>query len=364
MKKRPQEPTEQLNTPAPAVAEPEETYSLEDIMREFGGWTKQPDPEPAPVPEPEPVPVPNPEPEKEAEPKAEESPKPAADVMRVAAETEPQAKPKPSFKLIDLSGDTIPFKAVTDEDLQEAEPEKKGDPVEMPEEPEQPAPDRKQEKAEEKARKRSEQRLRKQEAQRRKAQKQALRAARREEPEVVYPSPEDACAAYAKVGTLRLRLLATFLMTLVSGMLLALTQYPLGSLDLTGSLRPFSVAMLAILLGQCVLSYEVFVRGIYQALSMRFDLMSLLTLAALVSIGDAFFAIPQERAPFCTGISLSLLLALTMLASAWIPPDAENRTVHGEPGGGGEGRKSLAWVGLHFPWGRQPGRFYGHAGNA
>ena len=75
----------------------------------------------------------------------------------------------------------------------------------MPEEPEQ-IPDKKQLKAGEKAQKRSIQRLKKQEAQRRKAQKAALRAARREEPEIVYPSPENACAAYAKAGTLRLPL--------------------------------------------------------------------------------------------------------------------------------------------------------------
>ena len=71
-----------------------------------------------------------------------------------------------------------------------------------------------------------------------------------------------------------------------------------------------AAGMLALLLGQCLLSYEVFIRGIYQALTMRFDLLSLLTLTAVLVIGDGFFAIPAGRVPFCTGVSVALLLAL------------------------------------------------------
>ena len=230
---------DQLNIPSPAAVEPEESYSLEDIMREFGGWTQREEPEgpellwepeqpPKQEPKPEPPPLvvkkqaEPPPPAQEPEPPVPEEPKPPvvlkevsvtvtpkaesarSEIMRVAAaETE---KPKPSFKLIDLSGDTIPFRAVREEDLKEPEPDAPSAPAEMPEEPVQ-SPDKKQEKADLKARRRSEQRLKKQEAQRRKAQKAALRAARREEPEIVYPSPEEACKAYAKAGSLRLRLL-------------------------------------------------------------------------------------------------------------------------------------------------------------
>ena len=315
------EPEEQLNMAAPPVAEPEETYSLEDIMREFGGWTKREDPEPEPIPEvpppedPAPEPQPAPPPASVPEPPAPvkivrlEPEKKPSEVMRVAADPEPK-KPKTTFKLVDLSGDTIPFQAVKEENLEESAPPVHTEPVEMPEEPAGPEPDRKQEKAEARARKRSAQRLKKQEQQRRKAQRQARRAARREEPEMIYPSPEDACAAYAKAGTLRLRLLASGLMMLVSVCLLAVTSWPLGGLDLTDSVGPFSTAMLALLLGQCLLSYEVFIRGIYQALTMRFDLLSLLTLTAVLVIGDGFFAIPAGRVPFCTGVSVALLLAL------------------------------------------------------
>ena len=332
MKKKHREPEEQLHMEpqSSAVVETEETYSLEDIMREFGGWRTLPETEPAREPEPaaspEPAAAPNPEPKPEplplvvrkAEPAAESAAEPGPEsapeseappakdhVVRVAAPAEEAPRPKPSFKLVDLSGDTIPFKTVREEDLTEAEPEPAPKPVEMPEEPNEDKDPRQARRTG----KREEQRLKKLERQRRKARRAALRAARREEPEMVYPSPEDACAAYAKVGTLRLRLLVCLVLSVCSALLLLLSQYTLGSLDLTGSLRSFSVVMTALLLAQSLLSYEVFIRGIYQALKLRFDLMSLLTLATIVTVADSFQAIPDGRQPFCTVTAMALLLA-------------------------------------------------------
>ena len=277
MEKEPQELDLQLNNPAPA-----EDYSLEDIMREFGGWSKAEEPAP--------------------EPPQEE----ASSIMRVAA-PEPQKESK--FKLVDLTGDTVRFTPVTESDLEE-EPTPKAEPVEMPDEPEQPEPDREQEREHRKAQKREAKRLRRLASQRKKALRAQRRNQRRNEPEVVYPSPEDACAAYAKGGSLRLRLLAAGGMTVLSLLLLVLGQYPIGSLDLTGNRPLFSVMMLALLLAQSVLSLDVFVRGMYQALKMRFDLTSLLALTVLVTVADAFFAIPAGRTPFCATSSLALLIAL------------------------------------------------------
>lgn len=314
MKKRPRElrePEKQLNSQASPAAEPEESYSLEDIMREFGGWTK-PEPEPEPIPEPEPVPEPEPEPAPEPDAAPESAakfspvPEETPEFMRVAAQPE-QEKPKSSFKLVDLTGDTIPFKTVTEEDLEKAKQvQVPRASVQMPDEPEEPDQERRQEKQDQRTRKR----VKKLERQRRKARKAALRAARREEPEVVYPSPEDACAAYAKVGTLRLRLMVCTLLAAASAALLGLSWQPIGSLDLTGSARMFSIVMLALLLGQCLLSYEVFIRGIYHALRLRFDLMSLLVLTVVVTVADGFLAIAEGRIPFCTAPALALLLAL------------------------------------------------------
>jgi len=277
MEKEPQELDIQLNNTAPA-----EDFSLEDIMREFGGWSKAEEPAP--------------------EPPQEE----ASSIMRVAA-PEPQKESK--FKLVDLTGDTVRFTPVTETDLEE-EPAPRAEPVEMPDEPEQPEPDREQEREHRKAQKREAKRLRRLASQRKKALRAQRRNQRRNEPEVVYPSPEDACAAYAKGGSLRLRLLAAGGMTVLSLLLLVLGQYPIGSLDLTGNRPLFSVMMLALLLAQSVLSLDVFVRGMYQALKMRFDLTSLLALTVLVTVADAFFAIPAGRTPFCATSSLALLIAL------------------------------------------------------
>ncbi len=287
MKDNPQELDLQLNTPAPEA----DSYSLEDIMKEFGGWTP---------PEPEPVPEPAPEPPAEA-----------PDLMRVAAPDTVGKADKPKFKLIDLSGDTVRFTPVTEEEAQAAaEPEPKAEPAEMPEEPEAPTPDKAREREQRRAQQREAKRLRRLASQRKKALKAQLRAQKREEPERVYPSPEDACAAYAKGGSQRLRMLGTGAMTAASMILLVLSQFPLGKLDFTGQKPMFSVIMLALLLAQSVLSLDVFLRGVYQALRMRFDLLSLLVLTVLLTVVDSFFAIPSGRIPFCATASLALLVAL------------------------------------------------------
>jgi len=288
----------QLNIDALSSVEPDgEQYSLEDIMREFGGWSK-----PAPEPEPELKPVPDPAPEP-VSPVSE----PASSVMRVAAESEKAEKP--AFRLVDLSGDTIPFKAVTEEQLQDAAAVEKSTPVEMPEEPEQALSQKqrqRQQRQVKKLRHQEQKRLR----QARRTERREARIRRRNAPELVYPSPEEACAAYAKGGTLRLRLLLCLLLTLASCVLLYLSEYPVASIDLTAHGRPISIAMLAMLLVQCLCSAEVLLRGIYQMIRLRFDLMSMLTVATALCFADAFFAISDMRTPLCAPPALALLLAL------------------------------------------------------
>lgn len=282
-----QEQELQLNTDASA---PEEEYSLEDIMREFGSWTTPPEPKPEPELEPEPAP------EEKSEEKPEEKPEPALPAV-------PAPKPKASrIKLTDLSGDTIRFGFVAAPE--EEEPPAPTTPVEMPEEP--PAPEEEQRRAI----KREEKRRKKLEAEAKRAARAEARAKKRDEPEVVYPSPEDACADYAKAGTLRIRLAAAICLTLLSAGLLVLGSFSLGGLDLREHLRGLSIAMLALLLLQSLLSAEVFLRGVYQALKLRFDLYSLLTVGVLATVADAFFAIPTDRAPFAAVQQLMLLFAL------------------------------------------------------
>lgn len=279
----------QLNNEVPE----QEQFSLEDILREFGGWTKPEEPEEEPAPAPEPPP----EPEKP----------PESEIMRVAA-SEKQEKP-PVSPLV-LSGDTVRFTPVAE--VPEPEPPVKTEPVEMPEEPE--TVDREQLRENRKARQREAKRLQRLHSQRKKAIRAARRAAWWDEPEATYATPEEACDAYARAGTLRIRLLLSGLMTLFSGMLLVLSVYPVGPVDLTGKSKLFSVMMLAVLLGQSLLSVDVLIKGVYRALRMRFDLSSLLVLNVVVTVLDSFTAIPAGRIPFCTVVSLALLLSLRSIS--------------------------------------------------
>lgn len=271
MEKDPQELDLQLNKEAPV-----EQYDLEDIMREFGGWTQEPEEEPP--------------------------------VLQQETVVLPEVKPE-----ADLSGDTIRFAPIQEEPEEEPEPVRL-EPVEMPEEPEVPEPDKAQLREERKAARRESRRFKRLARQRKKALRAKRRAMRRNEPDVVYPSAEDACAAYARGGTLRLRSMVCGLLFAVQIILLLLSRYPLGKLDMTGFGRTFSLLMLALLLAQSVLSGDVFLRGVYQALKMKFDLTTMLVLTVIVTVMDAFFAIPEGRAPFCGPASLALLVALRSLA--------------------------------------------------
>ncbi len=300
MKNDHQEPLEQLNIETPVETTPEEEAVLEELIREFGGWRKS-------EPEAEA------EPETEAEPASEpEAPSPM-EVVRVAAAIRAATQGP-----IDLTGDTIRFDPITEEQLAQTEEEEKPA-VEIPEEPETP-PDRYQRRAQ----RRSKIRLRKLELRRRRANRAAIRAARQEEPDAVYPSPEDACEDHRRVGSLRVRLLAAVAMCVLSLIALVLGSGPIGPLDLTGYLRGIGLTMMALLLAQSVLSYEIFVRGVYQALKLRFDLNSYLVLTVAIAMADGFFAIEEGRLPFCTAPELLLLVALW---SVWLNKRAKWRTL-------------------------------------
>ena len=279
MKNDHQEPLEQLNMEAPVEQLPEEgpAYDLEDIIKEFGGWTW---PRQAMTSEPQ---------------------KHDTEVMRVAAAEMTHKHTQP----VDLTGDTIRFAPV--EEAEETEEPTQS--VEMPAEP-VPEEDKHAQRMALRAERRSQRRLKKQEAQRRNAQKAALRAARREEPEVAYPSAEEAYADYARSGGVRLRLLICAALCSLSVVLLFLGSGIVPFMDFSGMQHVFGIVLMALLLVQCVLSYEIFVRGIYQALNMQFDLGSLMTLTVLVSTVDGFFAVSEGRMPFCTVPSFLLLFAL------------------------------------------------------
>ena len=281
------EDEEQLNktpeTPAAADAPQEDpAYSLEEIMNEFGGWTKRD------------VPVP-------AEPVTDETVRlavPAAEAKGEEKSAEPPA-----------GGDTIRFTPVEEEKA--PEPERpavwtyRGEP-----DPERPAPDPKEARELARAERREKRQAEKRRRQLERFQKKEARKKRaQEQPEHTFASPEAAYAFYAAASGTRLRLLVSTLLCLGSVLLLVLST-PLITGAFSDHAAVFSAAMLGLLLLQAVCSYDVCLSGVIALLRFRFDQYSMLFLALCAVVADAFFAVAEGRTPFCTVAGILLLLAL------------------------------------------------------
>ena len=281
------EDEEQLNktpeTPAaPDAPQEEPAYSLEEIMNEFGGWTKREAPAPA-------------------EPVTDETVRlavPAAEAKGEEKAAEPPA-----------GGDTIRFTPVEEE--KEPEPERpavwtyRGEP-----DPERPAPDPKEARELARAERREKRQAEKRRRQLERFQKKEARKKRaQEQPEHTFASPEAAYAFYAAASGMRLRLLVSTLLCLGSVLLLVLST-PLITGAFSAHATVFSAAMLGLLLLQAVCSYDVCLSGVIGLLRFRFDQYSMLFLALCAVIADAFFAVAEGRTPFCTVAGILLLLAL------------------------------------------------------
>ncbi len=281
------EDEEKLNktpeTPAAADAPQEEpAYSLEEIMNEFGGWTKRDAPAPA-------------------EPVTDETVRLAVPAAEAKGEEKPAEPP--------ASGDTIRFTPVEEEKA--PEPERpavwtyRGEP-----DPERPAPDPKEARELARAERREKRQAEKRRRQLERFQKKEARKKRaQEQPEHTFASPEAAYAFYAAASGTRLRLLVSTLLCLGSVLLLVLST-PLITGAFSDHAAVFSAAMLGLLLLQAVCSYDVCLSGVIALLRFRFDQYSMLFLALCAVIADAFFAVAEGRTPFCTVASILLLLAL------------------------------------------------------
>lgn len=281
------EDEEQLNktpeTPAAADAPQEEpAYSLEEIMNEFGGWTKRDAPAPA-------------------EPVTDETVRLAVPAAEAKGEEKPAEPP--------AGGDTIRFTPVEEEKA--PEPERpavwtyRGEP-----DPERPAPDPKEARELARAERREKRQAEKRRRQLERFQKKEARKKRaQEQPEHTFASPEAAYAFYAAASGTRLRLLVSTLLCLGSVLLLVLST-PLITGAFSDHAAAFSAAMLGLLFLQAVCSYDVCLSGVIALLRFRFDQYSMLFLALCAVVADAFFAVAEGRTPFCTVAGILLLLAL------------------------------------------------------
>ena len=274
--RRPEDEVQLNKTPA-EQEEPE--YSLEEIMNEFGGWTKRE--------------------EQAAEP---------GETVRLASPAG-RAPDAPASEEDEEPADTIRFAPVHTKT--ESEPERpavwtyQGEP-----DPEPAAADpreaRERARAERRERRQAEKRRRQLE---RFQKKEARKKRAAEQPEHVFSSLEAAYQFYSAASSVRLRLLLSVLTCLASILLLVLSASSVIG-DFSGYSRVFSAIMLGLLLAQALLSYDICLSGVMQALRLRFDQTSMLFVVLCVVIVDAFFAVMQGRTPFCTVASVLLLLAL------------------------------------------------------
>jgi len=274
--RRPEDEVQLNKTPA-EQEQPE--YSLEEIMNEFGGWTKRE--------------------EQAAEP---------GETVRLASPAG-RAPDAPASEEDEEPADTIRFAPVHTKT--ESEPERpavwtyQGEP-----DPEPAAADpreaRERARAERRERRQAEKRRRQLE---RFQKKEARKKRAAEQPEHVFSSLEAAYQFYSAASSVRLRLLLSVLTCLASILLLVLSASSVIG-DFSGYSRVFSAIMLGLLLAQALLSYDICLSGVVQALRLRFDQTSMLFVVLCAVIVDAFFAVMQGRTPFCTVASVLLLLAL------------------------------------------------------
>lgn len=304
MKEKPQRDSIQLHT-EPVPAEEEAQFSLEEIMREFGGWSDWSGkdtgltpaaPESAPPAQAADTAMRAQTAEAGAD--AENAPEKPLSESKDSPDSE-AAKPNAAQTRPD-SGDTIRFAPVQEVPKQpepkiwtykgETPPEADGEPG--------------------RANARQAEKQRRREARAQKKQQRKKKTRRAEQPERVFPSPEAAYQAYCSDGAIRLRLLVSFFLFLASAVMLGLCNYTVAGVDFSGKTRLVSVLMLAGLLAQAALSYDVLLRGIERCILLRFDHLSMLAVLTAACIADTLFAIPAGRIPFCPVVSLELLIAL------------------------------------------------------
>ena len=215
---------EQVHIAPDAAQEEPERFSLEDILDEFGGWSKR---------EPQPEEKPAQEDIAWGEPSAD---KPETDVKDADVKEAPapdEAKPEDAPPQT-ATQDTLRFTPIRDEDVP-PKPEVwryEGEPLPEGAADAQSAEERREARREEQLRRRREQRIAREQARQKRAANRRLR--RQERPDAVYATIEDALAAYSRRSTQRLRLIGSFLLCLASAVLLLLANIRIGGIDLSG----------------------------------------------------------------------------------------------------------------------------------
>jgi len=307
---------EQLNTPA---AEQEPAYNLEDIIREFGGWsTREPEKMPASAETPEETPAPAEMPATAAE-DAGLSPAPGA-----PGETERPEAEEPEEKCAAPESEQPPEAAQPEEETRT--PPKPVSPsgrfhfvrfepgAASPDGPAHPEQTR---------------RIRREpNAQRppRPARTRPDRPAREPKPAPATrePTPEEAYRAACKSGGILARRRMTGFLLLLS-LLVTFGNFfglRLGSVGLSAPLS--AKVLLCLLLAGTLLSYDVCLDGVFQLLRLHCGLNSLAAVSAVVFAADGFLSAGKGKIPYTAVLLLELYFALW---SRTLRHKAERRTL-------------------------------------
>ncbi len=298
MKKR--QRREQPHTPAPRP-EPEESYSLEDILDEFGGWSRPAPPAaetkpiptlgPKPAPAPEPVSAPaaprrragrtSPQPPERfsslTAPAREPTPSPEpAPAPEPAPEPEPPVRRAPRFQVIQVGPDGKRVSL---------------DPQLPPEPP-----------AAEPARPRSAKTPPNAEAMQKPAAPEETRRL----------SVKDAHRAVCKKAKgLRLRTRLCFLWAALAVALTVLCHWEVSLGSFVFPRQPTARLLIGLLLAGAITAWDVMVSGVYHALQLRPSLDTLLTVCAVVfTIDGVARAGDGARLPYTAVLLLALLFAM------------------------------------------------------
>ena len=326
---RPRREQPKLNMEPPQ--ETEEQFSLEEILNEFGGWSRPQEPEPGQdheMPGVEEIPVtamletpPAVEPGEEGAPLPEGPERPtnplAASVGTQAGMPEAESDDNPArrpsrFQFIRLEPS---MERMLDDEEPEDKP--KETPEETPEGPEKLLwayrPDQQEAPPVPK-------RPRPAPAVRPKPEAKVIRATRRErkerpaqsaKPDPAYPSVEEAYRTAGKRTrslVLRRRLVGLICLLAIAVTVLGNLHANVGTFTFTD--RVTSQILLGLLLAGLLAAYDVAVNGVYQALRLKANLDTLLFVESAVFLLDGFLALKQGKIPYSAAALLGLYYAL------------------------------------------------------
>lgn len=300
------------------TAAAQETYSLEDIMNEFGGWSQRAAPESSAQKEQAEKPAPESAAQQVPRQKAQAAAAPEASVQARVISFTPHVREagekeaKPPKNPADFTGQTIRFTPIR---AGQEEPEEKPKIWSYQAEPapqmDGPMDEKAAKRVEKQAARAKKQAARRQKQLERYQKRQTRRAERRrEQPEREFADCRAAYAFYAQNTYARLRLGLSLLLTLGACALLYLASFPLAGHDFTASAQSFSRLMLIFMLVQAFLSFDVLGRGARELVRFHYDHAGMLLVLTVLCAVDGVIAVRAGRIPFCPAVSVILCVAL------------------------------------------------------